>query len=827
MKIFRFFFYFCLWVGLTLLFFVAVLFVRLPEIDELLDVSYRQPLHILTSEGDLIARIGTIKRNPISYEDIPQQLIHALLSAEDARFFQHIGVDYRGLARAVIQMLTRSETQTGGSTITMQVARNYYLTRERTILRKLNEILLALKIENILDKQDILALYVNKIFLGFQSYGMAAAAETYYSKPLHDLNLAQYAMLAALPKAPSRLNPISNPEQAKGRRNWILSRMVELGYISRQQYLGATKAPLTAAPYDYTTAVEANYLAETARLQLLAAPTSYNISKDELYTKGYRIYTTARKNLQQYANEAVRFGLLEYDRRHGWRGAARRFDSLTSREDFTAANPAYKEALQELVKTSGYDGSLEPAIVREVNEKNITVVTSNGEDIRLTWEGLKWTAPYISDTEVGKRPKAAAEIVSVGEMVRITPSGEGFLIAQLPRAEGAFIALDPRDGKVLALVGGYHFQQSKFNRAIQAQRQIGSAIKPFIYTNALSLGWTGADILKDAPLVTSAQGNFIWRPANVGNSFLGYVPLRVGLYRSRNLVSIRLLRALGIDKTRDHIDRFGIQKKNLPKDLSLALGSGSASPLEMVQAYSVFANGGYRIEPYYIERIEDADNNLIYTAPLQSTQISYECTYCADEFVIKQQRVRASTGVEVLDAQTHYQIHSILKDVVKRGTAVRASVLGREDLAGKTGTTQEFIDAWFAGYHPYLAAVSWVGFDKPSSLGPREYGGVAALPIWVSFMKNALKDVPSVDFARPDGLIAINVTIDADNQFTEFIPERDMEGFLKRARKNTALVDYSYSAVESLNIRGQQGVANFPLNITRDIEREEAVKELF
>lgn len=826
MKILRFLFYFGLWVGLTLTFFLAILFIRLPDVDELRDVRYQQPLQILTADGDLIARIGTIKRIPIAYEDIPPQLSQALISAEDARFFRHIGLDYRGLARAVLQMITHSDVQTGGSTITMQVARNYYLTRERTIIRKLNEILLALKIENRLSKEEILSLYVNKIFLGFQSYGMAAAAQTYYDKKLTELSLAQYAMLAALPKAPSGVNPVTNPIRAKNRRNWVLSRMTELGYISRKEYISTSKEPLTAAPYDSSTAIEANYLAETVRLALAENPLGYNLTKEDLYTAGYRVYTTIHKDMQQYANEAVRSGLLAYDLRHGWRGPESKFRLLVTPADFNERNPAYTDALKELAKISSYDNSLEPVIVREIQERNIIVITSRAENISLGWEDLKWAAPYISDAKIGKKPKTAWEIVSVGDVVRISPYGDkpGFRLAQAPKAEGAFIALNPRDGKVIALVGGYHFKRTQFNRAIQARRQIGSAIKPFIYSHALAVGWTGADIFKDAPLVSSAEGNFIWRPSNVGNTFLGYVPLRVGLYRSRNPVSIRLLRTIGISKTRSYMARFGLRKSSLPKDLSLALGSGEATPIEMVRAYSVFANGGYLITPHFIEHIEDANQRTIYVTEFQSASPLYEHDICNECINESHQPEEAPANPPILSPQTHYQIHSILKDVVKRGTGIRASTLGRQDLAGKTGTTQEFVDAWFVGYHPYLAAVSWVGFDRPSSLGPREYGGVAALPIWISFMKHALEKVPHVDFAQPDGLMEINITLDTEgNQFTEFIPNDRVEDFIKRAQQNTAFVDYSYHFPGDAN----ETIPGFSLNITQETQKQEAIKELF
>ena len=826
MKTLRSLFYFCLWAGLTLTLFLVILFLRQPNIEELRDVRYQQPLQILTSEGKLIAQIGLIKRIPISFEDIPPRLRQALISAEDARFFEHRGLDYRGLARAALQMISFSDVQTGGSTITMQVARNYYLTRDRTIIRKLNEILLALKIERRLNKEEILSLYVNKIFLGFQSYGIAAAAQTYYDKDLSELSLAQYAMLAALPKAPSKVNPISNPQRAKERRNWVLSRMTVLGYISRGEYISASKESLTASPYDSSTAVEANYLAETVRLSLAESPQVYNLDKEELYTSGYKVYTTARKDMQEYANNAVRGGLLAYDMRHGWRGAENRFDSLLSSEDFTKNNPAYQDALKKIAKISSYDNSLEPVIVSEIHKNNITVITSKGEKIILGWEDLNWAAPYISDARKGKKPSSANEIVSIGDMVRIAPHEHkaGFRIAQVPLVEGAFIAMDPRDGRVKALVGGYHFKRTQFNRAVQARRQIGSAIKPFIYSHAFGAGWTGADIFKDAPLVSSAEGNFIWRPSNVGNTFLGYVPLRVGLYRSRNPISIRLLRTMGIEKTRSDMTRFGFKEKNLPNDLSLALGSGEATPLEMVRAYSVFANGGYLIKPHFIERIENAQQEIIYKTEFHKVSPQYE-TNVKDIFgTAANKESENEEWTVVLSPQTHYRIHSVLKDVVKRGTAVRASSLGREDLAGKTGTTQEFVDAWFAGYHPYLAAVSWVGFDKPSSLGPQEYGGVAALPIWIDFMQHALEEVPTVNFAKPDDLIEITITLDGEgNQLTEFIPKRTVMDFIKRAKQNTALVDYTYQFTGGKN----EALANLFFNITQEIRKGEAIKELF
>ncbi len=844
-----------MWLSLTIILFCIILFVRLPNVDELRDVRYLQPLRMLTAEGELITQIGSIKRTPINFEDVPQSLINALLSAEDSRFFRHFGLDLRGLARAVIQLVTQSKNQTGASTITMQVARNYYLTRERTIIRKLNEILLAIKMERTLNKEEIFSLYINKIFLGFKSYGMAAAAQTYYNKDLSKLSLSQHAMLAALPKAPSGLNPISNPKRAKERRDWVLSRMAHLGYISRGQYLSAVAEPLSAAPYDYTTAVEANYPAERARIALLDAPKKYGIVQEEIYTAGYSVYTTIRKDLQKQANLAVRAGILAYDRRHGWRGSEQQFEELTESDQFNPDNPAYVKILKNLAEVSSYDGSLEPAIVREVREQSVSVILSDGSAVNLDWKGLKWAAPYISVQKRGPSPKTAADILSVGDMVRITPmrgTKNTFQLAQLPAAEGAFIATNPRNGKTVAMVGGYHFQRSEFNRAIQARRQIGSAIKPFIYAYAFEKGYTGADIYRDAPLVGKAADNFVWRPSNVGDSFLGYIPLRQGLYRSRNLVSIRLIGDLGVDNTRNFMEKFGFPKQHLPRDASLALGSSGLTPYEVVRAYGVFANGGYLIDPYVIERVESREGEILYQHPSQAVTPTYvgqntpgskKCRICNSEGIndLLSTKERKALGCDackphintqfvqrVLEPATHYQIHSVLKDVVKRGTAIAAGVLKREDLAGKTGTTQEYADAWFAGYHPSLAAVSWVGFDRPATLGPREFGGVASLPIWIDFMRPALRGVSTYDFAKPENLLEFSVSIPPRNanspgiKFTEYVPADHLNKSIERAQKNTEFVNYHYLFPTQAGIKAENQI-----NSSQKEKTERALKELF
>lgn len=859
MKLYKLFFYLILWGGLSVALFISVLYLRLPDINELSEVRYQQPLRIYTLDEALISQIGNIKRTPISYEETPSDLINALLSAEDSRFFQHIGLDPRGLARAVFQLITRSPNQTGGSTITMQVARNYYLTRERTIMRKLNEILLAIKMERFLSKKEIMSLYVNTIFLGFKSFGMAAAAKTYYNKDLSELNLAQYAMLAGLPKAPSSLNPVSNPTRAKERRDWILMRMTKLGYISQGQYTQAVEEKLSGKPYDYTTEVEGLYLSESSRLAILKDPEKYGVNEKELLSAGYRVYTSVSKELQQFANRAVRSGLLVYDKRHGWRGAEKKYEQLADTNDFREDNPVYVEILKDLATISSYDGSLEPVIVKQVDEQSIITVLSTGDEIEISWDGLSWAAPYISDKEVGTAPKSAADIVSVGDLVRISLDDEidAFRISQIPRAEGALLAVNPNNGMVAAMVGGYHFHLTKFNRALQARRQIGSAIKPFLYAAALSLGYNGADVFNDAPYVSGASGNFVWRPTNAGSRFLGYISMREGLYRSRNLISVRLLQELGIGRVRSFMAKFGLPIKHLPKDLSLSLGSGEFTLPEIVRAYGVFANGGYLIEPNFISRIENGNGEILYQQKVayvpERKTLSKECVICINKElnkVLTEQELEVlgcnicsvqATDLSqtedynkdkitrIISPQVNYQINSILQDVVQRGTAVRAKDLGRKDLSGKTGTTQNFVDAWFVGYNPDLVAASWVGFDSPSTLGPIEYGGVAALPIWKEFMRNALKDFEEKHFARPEGLLSAQISISSEGttrDFIEYINLEHIDEYLQRIEKNSAFVDYYYNFLdtEGLNLESNFRTES---NISTNKEERKEVQKLF
>ena len=715
-----------------------------PPVAELREVRLSQPLQILSKDGSLISQIGTVKRQPLQYEQIPEHLVYALLAAEDSRFFEHFGIDFMGLARAVKELLLFEERQSGGSTITMQVARNYYLTRKQTLWRKLNEILLALKIERALSKEEILELYANKIFLGFRSYGFAAAAQSYYNKNLQELNLAQLSMLAALPKAPSALNPAANPQRARERRDWILRRMQSLQYIDALSAEQAIASELSARPFDQKTDVEASYAAEMARLDLLANPTRYfgrELAAEELYTTGYRVYTTIDAEQQRVANRAVINGVLDYEQRHGFRGAEKHYPELALEAAFYPQNPDLQAALHELERTTSY-GVLEPVIVQAVGEQSLQVMDAFGNSHELDWEAISWARAHLSVNKLGPEPQTAADIARVGDLLRIYKpnDSENWRLSQLPSVEAAMVALDPSNGEISALVGGFHFKRSEFNRATKAKRQLGSTLKPFIYTAAFEQGRSGATIINDAPLVTDLESNDIWRPRNANYKFEGPTVLRQGLYRSRNLISVRLLNSISLDQTIASIQKFGFEPEQLPQDLSLALGSAYAAPLQVARAFGVFANGGQLLEPFVIDHITTVDGQLVYQAlpPVAcDPELEPECL---------------NPAPRVLSAEEHYMVHDILQDVIKKGTGRRALALGRKDIAGKTGTTNDTIDAWFSGYNRDLVAVSWVGFDLPSTLGNSEYGAIAALPIWLEFMRSALAERAASSFEPPPTL---------------------------------------------------------------------------
>lgn len=713
---------------------------QLPAVDTLREVRLQTPLRVYSADKKLIAEFGEKRRTPISYDQVPPDFVHALQAAEDARFFDHFGIDLKGLSRAAFQLARTGEIQSGGSTITMQVAKNYFLTHERTFTRKFKEILLSLQIERELTKEEILELYINKIYLGQRAYGIQAAATVYYGKPIQELSLAQLAMIAGLPKAPSANNPISNPKRALGRRNWILGRMLELGYIDQARYAEASAEPLTARYHGSDIELEAPYIAEMVRSEL------YEKYGDDLYTDGLQVYTTIDSRLQQSATQALRQGLHAYSERHGYRGPEQQF-KLDELDD---------QARLKLLRDTPVFGDLQPALVIQVAQRSADLLLRDGRQITLEWDGMAWARPYKSANYTGPKPKTASDILAPGDLVRVLPQDDIWLLRQVPRVQGAIIALNPADGAIRALSGGFSFAHNKFNRVTQAYRQPGSNIKPFLYTAALEYGFTPASIINDAPVVfhdVSLESN--WRPENDNGTFGGPTRLREALYRSRNLVSIRLMRALGIEKARDYMLRFGFNPDRFPANLSLALGSADATPLQIVTGYAALANGGYRVSPYLIAHIESPTGEPIYQS--QPLHACPECSYAAAD-----DEESSGPGIEIsmdesaapriITPQSAFLIQDVMRDVIKRGTGRRALALNRSDLAGKTGTTNDQKDAWFSGFNSQLVATTWVGFDQPAPLGRREYGSTAALPIWIDFMADALDGVPETLPPTPPGI---------------------------------------------------------------------------
>jgi len=710
----------------------------LPDVESLREVQFQTPLKVYSKDQKLIAEFGEKRRTPISFDQIPTKFVHALQAAEDSRFFEHNGVDIKGLARAVVQLATTGKKQGGGSTITMQVAKNFFLTREKSFSRKFSEILLALKIENSLAKKEIFELYINKIYLGHRSYGIQAAAFVYYGKDINNINLAQLAMIAGLPKAPSAFNPITNPTRAIERRNWIIGRMLGLNYITQAQHDQATAQPVTA--YYHTADVElyAPYIAEMVRKTL------YKQYGDKLYTDGFSVITTIDSKMQHSANKAVQNGLLAYVKRHGYRGAENNHDiqQLDTKERI------------KLLKSVPTHAGIEPALVTQLEEKTATVLRKNGESIIIPWEGLSWARQFKSVNSMGPAPKNTASILKVGDLIRIKSETDEkeqqqyWSLSQIPKVQGAMVAMAPNNGAVLSLVGGFSFSHNKFNRATQALRQPGSNLKPFIYGAALEAGYTAATTINDAPIVlqgASLEAN--WRPENSSRKFYGPTRLRVGLYKSRNLVSIRLLRAIGIDNALDYLVRFGFKREQLPQNLSLSLGAADMTPLDLIGGYGPIANGGYRIDTFFIDHITNQAGELVF-------QEKPRTVIKGNTETLQQDYIEAP---RIIDARDSYVIYSILKDVIRRGTATKARVLKRSDLAGKTGTTNLQRDAWFTGFNSEIVATAWVGYDIPAPLGKREFGGTAALPIWIDFMKETLAGKPEAPLKRPAGLVDVRV----------------------------------------------------------------------
>jgi penicillin-binding protein 1A len=716
----------------------------LPDTTTLNDTQLQVPLRIFSAEGSLMAEFGEKRRIPLEHDEIPEQLIQAVLASEDARFFEHHGVDYKGLLRAVYSLATTGVKAQGGSTITMQVARNFFLTREKTYLRKLNEIILSLQIERSLSKNEILTLYLNKIYLGNRAYGVGAAANVYYGKSIQELNLPQFAMIAGLPKAPSAFNPIANPERALLRRDYVLRRMWEVGYISQQDYLTAIEAPITASYHSRGIEVYAPYVAEMIRTQLIE---QYG---EEVYDIGLNVYTTIKAKHQQAANKALQSALLDYDKRHGYRGILKHvsFDETPNQETF-----------EQALTTFDTIGPLSPGIVSGVDVSMAEVYIKSVGIIELKLSSMTWASKQLSTNSRGKTPRKISDVLSVGDIIYVTKDQDGqWSLAQLPQVEGALIAVSPQDGAITALNGGFEYFQNKFNRVTQSRRQPGSGFKPFIYSAALEKGYTAASIINDAPVVLDdASLENEWRPQNYSQKFYGPTRLREGLIHSRNLVSIRLLRDITPDYAIEYAGRFGFDIEQMPHNLSLALGSGSAAPWDMARAYSAIANGGYRIEPYVIQRIEDADGKILMQSHPATVCEACLITGDSQEPEVATDSLEIKPAERIMTPQNNYIMNSMMRDVVRYGTGRKALTLGRNDLAGKTGTTNNQVDAWFNGFHPELVTISWVGFDSPKTLGHYETGGRAALPMWIDFMRVALDDVPEAPLIEPVGMITVKI----------------------------------------------------------------------
>jgi penicillin-binding protein 1A len=702
---------------------LALLYPTLPSLESLTDYHPKIPLRVVSAEGDILGEFGEERRAVVAIRDVPDVMINAILAAEDERFYSHGGVDYVSVMRAAATNLA-SGTQQGAGTITMQVARNFFLTREKTITRKLREVLLAWKIEANLTKDEILELYVNQIFLGQRAYGFAAASQIYFGKALRDLTPAEAAMLAGLPKAPSAYNPVSNPKRAKSRQLYVLRRMHDLKYISSEQFRDAQTAPLAVRQgLREALPTHAEFIAEMARQVV------FDAYGEDAYTKGLTVQTTIRKADQEAAYVAVRRGVIDYDHRHGYRGPEA---YLRLPED-----PGERDAALEhlFAETSDGDG-LVPAVVTSASAAEVKAVLADGEVAEITGDGIKFASRALTD----KAP--ATTRIRPGAVIRLVRDAKGrWEITQLPQAESAFISVRPQDGAILSLVGGWSFERNKFNHVTQAQRQPGSAFKPFIYSAALEKGFTPATIVNDAPFfVPAAQtGSEDWEPKNYDGKFDGPMRIRAALAKSKNLVTVRVLQAIGPQYAQDYITRFGFDPKLHPPYLTMGLGAGSATPMQMVTAYSVFANGGYRVAPYLISRIIDAKGNVLSEAnPVEA----------------------GATAERAIDPRNAWIMTSLLKDVVRVGTATRAMSLNRTDLAGKTGTTNENVDAWFCGYNGDMVGVAWIGFDQPRTLGANETGANAALPIWISFMAKAMKGAPEANRPMPEGILALTINAD-------------------------------------------------------------------
>ncbi len=705
--------------GLIVILFVALTYPRLPAMDSLIDYRPKVPLRVFSSDGTLLGEFGEERRSVVSLPQVPKALQNAILAAEDANFYEHGGIDWQGVLRSAIVNASSGSIRGGASTITMQLALNFYLTREQTMLRKANQALLAFKIERSLTKDQILEVYINHIFLGERAYGFGEAANAYYGKNLSELNLAEFAMLAGLPKAPSAYNPIVNPTRAKTRQLYVLRRMRELEMITVAEHDKAAQVQLSYVRTRQEIGRSAQYITEMVRQQV------FDLYGETAYTRGLNVTTTISSADQDAAHASLRRGVQDYDRRHGYRGPE---GYIT----LPAAGSAREEAVDAAIEKAGDSEELLAAIVVEARANRVVVSRAEKAPIIIEGDGLRFVRKALTETA------APNERIRAGAIVRIVDDGKGqFRIAQRPEAEAALIAMEPDTGAIRALVGGFDFSRNQFNHATQAQRQPGSSIKPFLYSAAIEKGVTASTIVDDYPITIPASktGSDDWEPKNSDDKYDGPISVRQGLARSRNTVSVRLIQKIGVQYAHDYMMKFGFDPKTNPPVYALALGAGGASPLQMATAYSTFANGGVRVKPYVISRITDQRGAEVYI----------------------NKPPKPDEQDQVIDPRNAFIMANLLREPIRSGTATRAQALKRQDIAGKTGTTNDAVDAWFAGFTPNLVAVTWLGFSTPKSLGERETGGGAALPIWLNFMSAALKGVPQGTLKRPDGLSAVRI----------------------------------------------------------------------
>lgn len=717
-------------IGLAL----AVAYPNLPDVADLADYRPKLPLRVLTADGQLIGEFGEERRNLLSIREIPDVMKNAVLAIEDARFFEHSGVDYRGMLRAALANLGQAKSQ-GASTITMQVARNVYLSAEKSYTRKIYEVLLTFKLEHLLTKEQILEIYMNQIFLGQRAYGFSTAAQTYFGKPLKDVTIAEAAMLAGLPKAPSAYNPISNPKRARARQLYIIERMLDNGFITADQAQEAKNEALRLRPSNIQTKVRAEYVAEMVRQAMV------NQYGEEAYTRGLVVTTSLKSNEQEAAYRAVRQGILDYERRQAYRGPEH-FITLP-------ADPsAQADLIDETLNDFPDNDDLLAAVVLTANPRKVVAVRADGDPFEITGDGLRAVASSLSDRA---RPNQRIRPGAVIRVIR-TPN-KGWRITQLPEVESAFVALDPRDGSIRALVGGFDFQKNKFNHVTQAWRQPGSSFKPFVYSAALEKGVTPTTVVNDAPLFYSAAetGGKPWEPKNYDGQFEGPMSVRRALARSKNMVSIRVLQLVGTQSAQEWVTRFGFEADKHPPYLTMALGAGTVTPMQMAAGYAVFANGGYRVSPTLITKVVEHKGKVLFEAPPPNL----------------------TTSERAIDPRNAFVMSNLLQEITRSGTAAKAQVvLKRPDLYGKTGTTNDSVDAWFVGYQPTVVAAAWVGYDTPRNLGSRETGGGLSLPIWISYMAEALKGVPVAEIPAPSGVIHVG----NEWYYEEFGPGRGVRG---------------------------------------------------